>query len=146
MDTGIKESYDAFCSKVNLSELQITELSYKKISDPDFAEDNSYFYDVKPQKTQYSLSSEDQSGFTVDHTTQFKIFSEGNDETPDIFQLTATFELVYECDMEISEDIFSKFKEKDVPLVCHPYLREIVSSSMTRAGLRPITIPLFRQT
>ncbi len=144
-----KSKYERFCEKVTLQQLNVVRQTVELIAEPNFENTKNNYFTFDQVKTEYK--NNEKRGFTVWHSSKFDIFhlDENSSDTEDetsrnvLFKVFVRFKLQYTCDGKIDDEIFEAFKEKNVVAVCHPYFREIVASSMFRAGLPVITLPLI---
>jgi preprotein translocase subunit SecB len=91
---------------------------------------------------EYSLSK---GILTVTQPVKFEIVKNSDDDKSKekLFELSAVYILIYSLAEEISEELFLEYSKNNIPRLLHPYLRELISTSLTRVGMPPLTIPLF---
>lgn len=59
-------------------------------------------------------------------------------------EITATYEVILSAEEELTKEFLEIYSEINVHLNTWPYFRELVQSMTQRAGLPPLTLPLFR--
>lgn len=72
------------------------------------------------------------------------IVSEPDLSQEEIATIIAEFGLTYTTNLEVSEEIFERFREVNLLLNSWPYMREFVSSTLARMGLDALIIPAFK--
>ena len=75
---------------------------------------------------------------TVEHRYTVKVTS----GEKDIFDVTATYILIYELKKTLPEEFFVIYKNISLPVHTYPFFRELVSSISTKMGLPNLIIPL----
>jgi len=60
-----------------------------------------------------------------------------------IYEQKIVMKIVLVNEMDMTEEIFKQYKDKNLPLIAQPFLREVINNSMYRAGVPPFNIPLI---
>lgn len=134
--------YDSLLEKLDLNDIFIQKMDFNRISS---------ISNEGPFTMQLGLSSgtpeytQSEGLLTVKQPVSFEILKDSDDEKSKdkVFVLNAEYILVYSIDEEISEDLFSEYSKNNIPKLLHPYMRELISTSLGRVGMPPLTIPLF---
>ncbi len=138
------EKYNAFISSIEIVDVFIEDLSFKRHSFP---------YPAKYPQLSVNISSgecnfiQKKENLEIRQDVEFSIEAEGKEEKKKktkIFELHAGFTIVYKSPEKMTDEIFSTFNKNNVPVNIHPYLREVIHSSMSRAGIPPVVIPVLK--
>lgn len=81
------------------------------------------------------------TGFLVTHA--YEVTAESNEARA--LEIQVAFALDFESRAPMSEPIFGVFKEINLPVNSWPYLREYVSTTSSRMGWTPITLPALKR-
>lgn len=69
---------------------------------------------------------------------------ENRKKTRKVFELKGVFTLIYSNKVAMDDEIFELFKKRNIPVNMHPYARELIHNSMTRAGLPSFVLPALK--
>ena len=77
---------------------------------------------------------------------KFEMHKQSNEKEDNeslFFILNVIYEVTYKLNKKINKQLFDEYSKNYLPKILHPYIRELIASQMTKAGLPPIQIPLF---
>jgi preprotein translocase subunit SecB len=140
-----KEKYNNFIHSVELLDLFISELSFKRLGSPPEDRDIPIKVSLRPTKNSYKKIGE--NIYEITHGVSFKleIVDENNPKKKSkFFELKAVYKLIYQSELELDDEIFELFSKRNVPINVIPFLRETIHNSMYRAGLPPFLLPIVK--
>lgn len=126
------EEYNAFIGQINLDKiwLRSSRLTNSSLGDMQFAVtvtiDDSHKW------------SETDDGFQVFHKYVVEF---SNEKKRKLARIEAEFGLDYNSGEPMTDEYYEIFAENNLPLNSWPYLREYLSSTITRMGWLPFTLP-----
>lgn len=127
-------------SHMSLVRVALTQVEFRLLKDWDT--EARYRVDTTPELA-WERGDDDWIGYQFDFSWQV---GEKDADEP-LFTGLAQYQLVYEHpeDFAFEDDEAEAFGQTSVQLTVHPFVRELVQSLTTRAGLPPLTIPTIRQ-
>ena len=140
-----KEKYNNFVHSVELLDLFISELSFKRLGFP--PEDGDIPIKVSLRATKNSYEKVDKNIYEITHSVSFKLETFDKKEPKKknkFFELKATYKLIYQSELELDDEIFELFSKRNIPVNIIPFLRETIHNSMYRAGLPPFLLPVVK--
>lgn len=98
---------------------------------------------LAPGKTVYAQIKTE---LHVDQEMSFLLeeVAKGRKKTRKIFELNGVFTLVYKTTTPMDDEMFELFKKSNIPINLHPYMRELIHNTMTRAGMPSFTLPVLK--
>ena len=93
-------------------------------------------------KPSFHLKSKDEK--TIYAVANFNVNVFDDDENEKIFNIEATFLLIYEMEEKCEDRVIEEFIKRNVPLNAWPYGREIISNLTCKMGLPPLIIGLYK--
>ena len=140
----LQKKYNDFISSVELIDLLVNELSFKKLTSPPDSKNISIKVSLKPNNNAYRKTKE--NTYEITHGVQFKLETINEDESKKkkFFELKVVFKLIYKSEIKLDNEIFELFVRRNIPINIIPFLREIIHNSMYRAGLSPFVLPLIK--
>ncbi len=138
----IKEDYNNFIRSIELEEIYVSDLSFKRFGNLPEDIEISVKVIIKPTKNEYKKIDSDL--YEITHRILFKLEYIQEAQRKAFFELKATYKLNYRTKLELTDEIFKIFIKRNIPINVAPFLRETISNSMYRAGLPPILLPLLK--
>ncbi len=134
------KDYNNFIKNIKLVDIMADEFSFKRfnIQTDNVKKDLPAKITLKPTKDEYA--AKDGGECDVFSSILFRI--EQNKQK--IFEVKVKFHLVYICKIHMNDEIFDIFSKRNIPLTIFPFLRELISNAMYRAGLPPFIVPLLK--
>jgi preprotein translocase subunit SecB len=142
ISSELKEEYNRFVHSLELLNIYIEALSFKKTGDVPENDQIPIKVTLKPTKNAYRETEE--NTYEISHTVLFRLEYIENAKKEKFFELKATYKLVYRSKVKLTDEIFKIFVKKNVPINVFPFLRETVHNCMYRAGLPPLLLPLVK--
>lgn len=139
------KKYNEFIKGLNLISLTMEELQYKKFKNPELAKCNVAEATVKAGKKYVGTWVNEQ--FLVAQEIIFTIKEHDPNNKRKlikIFDLKVKFVLRYKSSFEPDKEIIEVLFSRNVPFNIHPYIRKLISSSLFKAGLPSVTLPLLK--
>lgn len=140
----METDYDDFISQINLLDIHLTYVEYRKLANPSPDEYSHIEVNYKPKKITYCQKK---NCFEISQDILFSI-SECDDVSKNkprkLFDLKATFALVYESKIPLNDNLFDLFKVRNIPINIHPYVRELIQNALVKVGLPGFTLPVLR--
>jgi preprotein translocase subunit SecB len=135
--------YDELIDGIELLDIYLGSAQFKRhaLPDPD------KYPEVKASVTTGKSSYRECDGeLCIDQEIRFLLeqVSEDRGKTRKIFSLKGVFTLVYQIASPMDDETFELFKKRNIPVNLHPYIRELIQSLMTRAGLPSFILPALK--
>lgn len=140
----MEKKYNEFIMSLELRDIFIGKMNFERFSFPDPVKFPDLEINLKSEGSSYSQKD---NVIVIDqpvHVSIEQTSSKKKIESNKIFVADITFKLSYVSNNEMTNELFAIFKQNNLPVNIHPYLREIIHSSMQRCGLPPITLPVLR--
>jgi preprotein translocase subunit SecB len=139
----MEEKYRKFISGLDIEDIYLTSAQFKRLGTPDPEKCPDVKITFTPGQSKYR-----QKGGYLSITQDIRfLLEEIEDEeskTHKIFELKGQYALVYSADLKIDAELFELFKRRNIPVNLHPYVRELVQSTLVRVGLPPFTLPVLK--
>jgi len=129
-----REQYSEFIRQIELRDIWLNEASVSNNHGPLTPVDVTVQFD---SDASYVLR---ENGFRASH--QYRVRFESPDSL--LAQIEIRFGLDFLSSTPISDQIFSVFKDVNLPVNTWPFLREFVATTLGRMGWSPFTIPAFK--
>lgn len=98
-----------------------------------------------PGVPEHGARYENQDGHVlVFHDLEFMGTYE-EDDRPAV-SIRAEFEVKYSAAERMTDDVFTEFKQRNLPLNTWPYFREFVHAALARTGWPVFVLPVYRST
>ena len=137
-----EEDYNRFIRSLKLLDIYVSELSFSRARN--VSPDDQIPVKVSLRKTKASYKTVGEGVYEISYTALFKVSCVEDRGDAEFFRLRVTYGLVYETKVELTDDIFEAFIDRNLPLNIVPFLRETIYNSMYRAGLPPLLLPLVK--
>ena len=137
--------YSNFIKSLNLIDISIGELSFKKINELNPKIYKTMNASIKTIKNSYKYL--DDSIFLMEHQTSFNLIQSNikdKRKKNKVFELKVNYHMKFQNSLKLDKEIFDLFSKNNIPLNINPYLRELIQSSLLKAGLPSITLPLIK--
>ncbi len=135
-------NYSDLLEHLKLKNISIQHLEIKKFSVPGLKGAIKIKFGFNSQKPDYQQTGDE---LNIIQPIIFEVIkdSENDKEIIKIFELKVVYVLNYYLSRKINEELFMEYSKNTIPKLLHPYLRELISSSINRVGMPPLTIPLY---
>lgn len=127
------EQYNAFIKQVDLNWVYLESCSTKRHRLPNL--EASISYDEKVGRRSYEHTDD---GFRALFNYQIKLV-EAEQETP-FAEIKCIYAAEYSSEIPMDDNIFSVFRELNLPLNVWPYVREFVHGTTSRMGLPALVL------
>lgn len=138
----MEEKYRVFISGLEIEDIRLTSAQYKRLGTPSPEECPEVKVSLTPGKTKYRQKDGNLS-ITQDILFLIEELEDEEGKSHKVFELKAQYVLSYSTKTKIDDDLFDLFKKRNIPVNLHPYVRELVQSTMVRVGLPPFTLPVL---
>ncbi len=132
--------YKDFVNDLELKLISVNKLSFEKF-DFDKEKIDALYFRIDSEDIEIAEKSDEYlrllSPFEFD-------LSDGPEENDSIlFSVSVSFEIYYFISevKEIPDGFIQKYKKDRLDYILHPYLRQVISDSLQKAGLPPLFIP-----
>lgn len=146
MSNVFAKQYEDFCKGIEIQQINVIELSFQKHKNPSNKKDELIWFSYNAGDASYNHISENE--LVVLQKYFFNAYEEKKtrkgEEREDVFELEATFELIYKTENKMNDEIFASFSDR-ISIICHPFFREILSSSLMKSGMPPTNVPLLQK-
>lgn len=130
-----REEYNNFVKQIEVEDIRIVSAQVNIL-------DYSYFPSSAEVKWRTKASYENmEEQFNVFHRYNMTIWDKETKE--DKAKISVTFLVSYSSKIPISDDLFTIFKVRNLPLNTWPYLREFVHNTTMRIGWPPFVAPTY---
>jgi len=139
----MEKRYIKLINDIELLDIYLASAQFKRHAFPD----PDTYADVKASfsagKSNYKCSAD---GLLVEQQVAFSLeeVSDDRKKSRKLFELKATYSLLYHSAQPMDAEIFELFKERNIPINLHPYTRELIHNSMARAGLPAFILPALK--
>lgn len=130
------EEYNSFIEGVELRSIRLARCSVEALGQYD---DSALTPEVEEVHSAYESV---EGGFVVYHELMFSGKSATQGLDPVVIQ--ATFELIFESESQISDDIFAVFKRVNLPVNIWPFFREFVHTVLARVNWPVFLLPALK--
>jgi preprotein translocase subunit SecB len=139
----MEKRYGELIDGIDLLDIYLGSATFKRHAFPDPENYPEVKATFSGGKATYSECDDE---LCVKQEFRFLIEEVGEDRktTRKVFELKGVFTLVYSNKAAMDDEIFELFKKRNVPVNMHPYARELIHNSMTRAGLPSFTLPALK--
>ena len=140
----MNKTYDDFIKQVDLIDIHLISVEYKKIENPDPDWYPQIEVNFKPKKATYCQGED---CFEVEQEVQFTLSecdSKKEAKSRKLFELKAVFAITYMSNAVMNDEMFELFRKRNIPVNIHPYARELIQNAMLRVGLPPFTLPALK--
>ncbi len=146
MSDVLVKQYEDFCKGIEIEQINVIELAFKKLKNPFNKKDELIWFTYNAGDASYNHISENK--LAIFQKYSFDAYEETKtrkgEKRDDFFTLEATFELVYKTENEMNDEIFDSFSDR-ISIICHPFFREILSTSLMKSGMPPTNLPLLQK-
>jgi hypothetical protein len=132
------EEYNEFIGGIELLQIRLATAELSSSEPPEKAV--GLRADVSYAEASYEKVN---GGFRASQTYRFTGYVE--DDPDSSIELAATFNLQYRAVTPITSKMFSVFRNLNLPVNSWPYFRELVQSSLARAGWPSTVLPAFKR-
>jgi len=139
----MEKRYVAFIEGLELLDIFLGSSSFKRHAFPDPDKYPEVKASLAPGKTVFNQT---ETELHVDQEISFLLeeIAKGRKKTRKIFELGGVFTLVYKTKTPMDDEMFEMFKKSNIPVNLHPYMRELIHNTMTRAGMPSFTLPVLK--
>lgn len=130
-----RKEYNNFIRQIEIDDIRIVSAQVNIL-------DSSYFPSSAEVKWRMKASYENaEEQFNVSH--RYNVTIRDKETNEDKAKISVTFYVVYSSKIPINDDLFSIFKERNLPLNTWPYFREFVHNITLRIGWPPFIAPTY---
>jgi preprotein translocase subunit SecB len=139
----MEKRYGELINGLELLDIYLGTAQYKRHAFPDPETFPEVKVNFSAGKTNYKTS---EGELYVDQEIRFLLedVSVDRKKSRKLFELKGVFTLIYNSEVVMDDDLFELFKKRNIPLNLHPYVRELIHNSMTRAGLPSFVLPTLK--
>ncbi len=129
------KEYNNFIKQIEVEDIHVVSAKTNIL-------DYSYFPSSAEVKWRTKASYEKQDEqFNVFHKYNVTIYDKETKEAK--AKIIVNFLVIYSSKIPISDDLFAKFKVRNLPLNTWPYFREFVHNAIMRMGWPPFIAPTY---
>lgn len=139
----MEKRYGELINALELLDIYLGTAQYKRHAFPDPETFPEVKVNFSAGKTNYkNLEGE----LYVDQEVRFLLedVSVDRKKSRKLFELKGVFTLIYHSEIIMDDELFHLFKKRNIPVNIHPYVRELIHNSMTRAGLPSFVLPTLK--
>lgn len=142
-----QKKIEGFYSDLGIDNIEFIQLSYRKLKNPEPHKYSSLAINFQSGKGDFQNNL--QNGIikiTLLQDFHFELHEfnpEKQEEYQILFQMNLTVLFRLRSRAPMDEELFTLFQRKNMPFIIHPYLRELVSNVLFKAGLPPLILPLY---
>lgn len=139
----MEKRYGELINGLELLDIYLGSAQYKRHAFPDPETFPEVKVNFSAGKTNYkNLEGE----LYVDQEVRFLLedVSVDRKKSRKLFELKGIFTLIYHSEIIMDDELFDLFKKRNIPVNLHPYVRELIHNSMTRAGLPSFVLPTLK--
>lgn len=139
----MEKRYGELINGLELLDIYLGSAQYKRHAFPDPETFPEVKVNFSAGKTNYkNLEGE----LYVDQEVRFLLedVSVDRKKSRKLFELKGVFTLIYHSEIIMDDELFDLFKKRNIPVNLHPYVRELIHNSMTRAGLPSFVLPTLK--
>lgn len=133
------KDYNAFIAKLDLESIRLARLEITALHA--YAAGRPLIPFISTDRTEYVGAEQ---AFVVSCDLRFE--GRYEDEAEPVISVAARFEIGYNADRPMTDAIFTIFKQTSLQLNTWPYFRELVQSSLARAGWPVLVLPVYRDS
>ena len=139
----MEKRYLEFIEGLELLDIYLGSSAFKRHAFPDPEKYPEVTASLSPGKTQYLQKK---SELHIDQEIFFLLeeVGKGRKKKRKLFEISGVFTLIYNTTTPMDDEMFEMFKRSNIPVNIHPYMRELVHNSMTRAGLPSFILPVLK--
>lgn len=134
------KSYDELIESIKLINIILEEFSFKRFIIQELKGKQSILVNFETKDS--IINDKIDENVFIQQPVSFILHSE-NDSSEKIFELNAIYKIVYKLEKNVEIELISEYVKNNIPKLLHPYLREIISSSIQKSGLPPYVLPLY---
>lgn len=131
------QEYNDFIRQIEITDIRLIS-----------AKVDNYGYDILPQANKISYSSTawyDNREDFIDVYDKYNVAVRDTENRKRVAKLTVTFCVTYISKIQMDEDIFDIFIDRNLPLNTWPYFREFTHDTFNRMGWSGIIAPTFKR-
>lgn len=128
--------YRNFISQVNIQDICIVSANMKS-----FGTLGAFRQDLTVNYKVAARYENEESGFVAFH--QYDVTLKSEKEKKRLARLSVTFGVHYVSKIPMSDQIFDRFHQLNLPLNTWPYFREFTHNSLARMNLSQVIAPVF---
>ncbi|QVW34414.1 protein-export chaperone SecB [Geobacter sulfurreducens] len=139
----MEKRYGEFINSLELLDIYLGSAQFKRHAFPDPETFPEVKVNFSAGKSDYKKSEDE---LYVDQEVRFLLedVSVDRKKSRKLFELKGVFTLIYHSSVEMDDELFDLFKKRNIPVNLHPYVRELIHNSMTRAGLPSFVLPTLK--
>lgn len=139
----MEKRYAEFIEGVELLDIYLGSVQFKRHAFPDPENFPQVKVNFSAGKAGHSLCDDE---LCIEQEISFLLeeVAEDRKKSRRLFSLKGVYTLVYASKEAMDDELFELFKKRNIPLNLHPYFRELIHNSMTRAGLPSFVLPTLK--
>lgn len=137
------KDYSDLLDNINLLDISIREMDFKKNEIPGLKGSVKVRVSFNSLEPEYN---QDDDILEIVQPLNFTMVKDSETEEIKMFELNVTYIMKYSLNKKITDDLFDEYAKSIVPKILHPYLREVISTSLGRAAMPAFTIPVYENS
>lgn len=139
----MEKRYGELIDGLELLDIYLGSAQFKRHAFPDPENFPGVKASFTPGKVSYAIVEKQ---LNVDQEIRFVLeeVSADRKKVRKLFELKGIFTLIYHATALMDDELFELFKKRNIPVNLHPYVRELIQNTMTRAGLPSFVLPALK--